>query len=404
MDAQLPKRIHQSRPSLIVNVDNEYMTFMLMEEIKKYYANSALDCPQRHYVNRFVRDFRQWTEKYVDHMHYTVPLTCATGDNYKFPSQYIGQYGVYEAVKHIYSSNAGLSNLVTDNGDSLYVNKRYFATDIEKGVTEIRADWRAKNELSEDHTVIFFAPGNEKNEAEFCLENVRKGVKEFLLKYSAPTSLSPKALPMDMFATVISLHEGSEGAQYVREQLRENGWTGRVIFTSNEDNEHLNAMCAADFGIMYDGQMVSSAAACHLPTMDLINMRMNHMWYNDLFNRFWADMNIIANNAVIPELQGGQAWFGKIADSLAEWYIKPDTRYEMIAKFDGKIAEGMSYKPVDRTQVRTRDLVIDGQTYNQYCDPHFVAASHMWRDIQAYQHHGEPCHNLDALKVKVAPL
>jgi hypothetical protein len=42
--------------------------------------------------------------------------------------------------------------------------------------------------------------------------------------------------------------------------------------------------------------MVSSAAACHLPTMNLINMRMHHHWYHDLFNRWWNDMNIIADN------------------------------------------------------------------------------------------------------------
>jgi len=60
--------------------------------------------------------------------------------------------------------------------------------------------------------------------------------------------------------------------QYVKEQ----GWHGKVIWVTNEDNEHLSAMCASDFGIIYDGQMVSSAAACHLPTMNLLQMRMHH--------------------------------------------------------------------------------------------------------------------------------
>ena len=55
---------------------------------------------------------------------------------------------------------------------------------------------------------------NEKNEAEFTAENVRRGIKEFLLKYSAPTSMSPKALPLDNFVTVISLHENSPGEKY----------------------------------------------------------------------------------------------------------------------------------------------------------------------------------------------
>jgi len=51
---------------------------------------------------------------------------------------------------------------------------------------------------------------------------------------------------------------------------------GKVIIVTNEDNEHFNAMAASDFGIVYDGQLIASAAACHLPTMCLIKMRMHH--------------------------------------------------------------------------------------------------------------------------------
>ena len=60
------------------------------------------------------------------------------------------------------------------------------------------------------------------------------------MKYSAPTSLSPKASPMDNFVTIISLHEGSDGAKYIRDYLKENAWTGKVIFVSNVDNQHYN--------------------------------------------------------------------------------------------------------------------------------------------------------------------
>jgi hypothetical protein len=102
------------------------------------------------------------------------------------------------------------------------VSKRYFASDLEKGIENIRTTWRQKQGISDNATVIFYAPGNEANEAEFSCENVRKGIKEFLLKYSSPTSLSPKASPMSDFTTVISLHAGSEGERFVREYLREN--------------------------------------------------------------------------------------------------------------------------------------------------------------------------------------
>ena len=74
-----------------------------------------------------------------------------------------------------------------------------------------------------------------------------------MLKYSAPTSLSPKARPLDNFVTVISTHAGSAGEQYIKEYVQERGWTGNVIWVTNESNEHLDAMCAADFGILHDG-------------------------------------------------------------------------------------------------------------------------------------------------------
>jgi len=33
MDQNIPKRIYQSRPNLVLNIGNEYLTFMLMEEL-----------------------------------------------------------------------------------------------------------------------------------------------------------------------------------------------------------------------------------------------------------------------------------------------------------------------------------------------------------------------------------
>jgi len=87
---------------------------------------------------------------------------------------------------------------------------------MEKGIENMRAAFRAENSIDPNAHVIFLAPGNEKAEAEFTMESMRKGVKEFLLKYSAPTSLSPKALPLEgNFVTIISTHAGTEGEAHV---------------------------------------------------------------------------------------------------------------------------------------------------------------------------------------------
>ncbi len=101
--------------------------------------------PKRHFVDRFVRDMRTWNEKHVDFMHFTVPLRAPVQDGYQFPSEYIGQYGVYDAVHHIYSKNASLSHLIKEDGKSLLTSKKYMAADLEKGIDAIRQEWRAAN-------------------------------------------------------------------------------------------------------------------------------------------------------------------------------------------------------------------------------------------------------------------
>ena len=280
--------------------------------------------PKRHLFTRFVKDFKEFSLKQMDYVHYTVPINQANTNGFVFPSEYVGQYGVYEAVSHVYNSTETLKPLVKD--DHLLTNNRYHTTDMENAITQIRNNFRAEHGIDGDAYSIFVAPGNEKAEVEFTMENLRKGVKEFLLKYSAPTSLSPKALPLDKFVTVISLHEGSEGAAWVQDYLANNEWTGKVVIVTNNNNQHYDAMCASDFGFIHDGQMVSSANALHLPVNCMFNMRMNQQFYQNFFNRWWNDMNIVADNHVNVELIGGEAWWGKICDTLAENYINPNAR------------------------------------------------------------------------------
>lgn len=300
-----------------------------MSDLKNFYKNTALDMPKRHFHTRFVRDLKEWSTENIDYAHYTVPLTVANSNGWEFPSQYVGQYGVYEAVKHVYGKTPSLEHLIND--DTLLTNRKYFASDMEKAIVGIRENFRAAHKIDSNAHAIFLAPGNERKEVEFCLDNLRRGVKEFLLKYSSPTSFSPKALPMqNNFVTILSVHAGSEGEAAVKEYLAKNEWTGRLILTSDKDNAHYDAMAASDFGFVFDGQMVSSANALHLPVNCLINMKMNQQWFHDLYNRWWNDMNIIADNSVNQELIGGEAWHGKICDQLAENYVRPNSRYEMI--------------------------------------------------------------------------
>ena len=202
--------------------------------------------------NRFIRDFKEFTLKQMDYCHYTVPLQVTNQNGFVFPGDYVGQYGVYEAVKHVYNSSSNLKHLIKD--DHLLTNTRYFSSDMENAILKIRSKFRQEHNIDEKAFSIFIAPGNEQAEVEFTMEQLRRGVKEFLLKYSSPTSLSPQAAPLETgFVIILSLHAGSPGEKWVRDYLQKNEWKGKLIIVTDENNVHYNAMAASDFGFIHDG-------------------------------------------------------------------------------------------------------------------------------------------------------
>ena len=77
----------------------------------------------------------------------------------------------------------------------------------------------------------------------------------------------------------------------------------------------------------------------------------------------------------------------------------------MIRNFDSYIAEAMSYKPIDRSQVHSRDLILsDGNAYNVYVDPFTIATRRIWEDMQAYELFGDRPANVDALKARMTAM
>jgi hypothetical protein len=126
--------------------------------------------------------------------------------------------------------------------------------------------------------------------------------------------------------TILSLQAGSEGEKWVKEYLESHEWTGKLLIVTDRDNQHYDAMCSSDFGFVHDGQMVSSANALHLPVNTIFDMRLNHQFYQNF---------IIADNHVNHELIGGEAWWGKICDTLAENYVNANARVHMIQKLNG---------------------------------------------------------------------
>jgi hypothetical protein len=90
-----------------------------------------------------VKDYKEWALKYFDFVHYQIPIMNPTANGFTFPGEYVGQYGVYDAIRHIYSKSKNLQPLLKE--ESLYINKNYFASELEKGIETVRKDFREKH-------------------------------------------------------------------------------------------------------------------------------------------------------------------------------------------------------------------------------------------------------------------
>lgn len=164
--------------------------------------------------------------------------------------------------------------------------------------------------------------------------------------------------------------DGSKVEETVKAFTDEFGWTGRLIVVTEKDNKHFDAMCGADVGVIYDGQMVGSAAALHLPTMVLYNMKKHHQFIHHQTNRWWNTMNVIADCDIYPELVGGEAWFGKIAETLGEWYLKPGKRWDMVRQWEFFLKDSLSRRAPDMlTQGEEALVLADGHKYEAFNDP-----------------------------------
>ena len=93
-----------------------------MEDLNQYYENSASPRPQRHFLGRFVKDMRHWNLRSIDFMHYSIPMFTALPSGWRFPSQFMGQYEVYNALKHLMSNDSLYKRQVGENSLKLSDN------------------------------------------------------------------------------------------------------------------------------------------------------------------------------------------------------------------------------------------------------------------------------------------
>lgn len=315
--------IVRARPSCIIGLDNEYLSREMIININNKYGEKFINYngkfDRKHRPDCFIltNTARHWDETFqyfCDTAFYTYALKTINRRFYTFPSHYVGQYGSYDAMKHIYIKSGLFNHFVKEN--SILASREHSLDHIEKCRLKIRELFRNQHKIDPEATVVFFAPGNTILENKYTLEAFRRGYNEFVLKHSYPSSLSHYAPPKSMFKIVISIPKGTESESYIQEFLKTAEFESDVILVTNENNEHFDAICASDFGTVYNGQLVSSAAALHLNFFTMQNMCDIHYFCHTWEDRWLADINVNADRPAVKEMAAGEFWYGKICEEL----------------------------------------------------------------------------------------
>ena len=213
------KELMMRKPHVILSIDNEMLSNKLMEQVNgeniyiyiyiEFYSKGSRERPEKIIYNKMIRDIRPWHSPLLDYIFHKLPSPQILQYTYKQAGEHIGLYGVYEAIRYLYSTSPSLSEKLSPTPHHILLSRTHMGIQLEKLVMERRNVWRESLGIGTGDTVIFVAPGNLVGEVKFSMERVPRAIEEFLLKYSTPTSLSPAAAHVDTFHTVISLQKGS---------------------------------------------------------------------------------------------------------------------------------------------------------------------------------------------------
>lgn len=381
--------ITRVRPSCIVNLDNEHLSQEMAKRFNISYGykkNSSSNIkPEVFLLTNTVRNLSPEHTTLFDYAFYTLALPQINQRYFTYPSHYIGQYGAYDALRFLFS-NGGFSHLVREH--SIIISRQNHLNDVENARLKISEKFKEKKGINKNATCIFFAPGNTIGECDYSLEDFRKGYNEFILKYTYPSALSTNAPPKEYFKLIVSVDKNTDTATKIKDFIQGNRYETEVIIVDNSENEHYEAMCASEFGFVYNGQMLSSAVTLHLNVNTMQDMNDLHYMWQTWENRWLADINTNADRPLIHEFTAGEYWFGKIATKLCEMHVNTDLRWDQVRGTRPFITELLPIKKMNFSPTKHREIVFfenDPTIYDEYEDPIYIMSSKIANSMSNYK-------------------
>jgi len=350
------EQIQQHKPSLVLTIDHDILSFKIHRQISDLYKVSATSKPKQVHYGRFCNRYKPYQLDYLDHVLYTNPIEKSNWNFFKFPSTYIGQSSFEKAYRFLLERNGG-DHLLTS--DSVFVNRDHFYSETEQYIEAERSHFRKKFEIPENATVLFLAPGNEKGEISWSLPILNETANNFVKEYAKPYSNRLDSQPNDHFSVVIPAEKRVK--KQIESKVKELNWACRVLTVEEDDVR--SAQAGSDLAICYNGDIVTENLVNQLSTIVIQNMKKVEFYFMLSWNRFTNEANIIADGNLFPEIIEGQCHAEKLNELLTTWYENPAHKFWPLQGFEMYIH---SFLPI-----KSKDMGMG--THHEYFSPDYLA-------------------------------
>lgn len=322
------ERIRRHRPSLVLTLDHDILSFRIHRQLSELYKASSLPRPKQAHFGRFVNRYKPYQLDYLDHAFYTIPIPERNWNQFKFPSTFVGQDAFAEALQFLLHRNGGAHLL---SNDSVLMNRDHFYSETEQFIESERRTFRESNGIPPQATVLFLAPGNQLSEIRWSLPILQNTANLFISEYAEPFSKRSESRPLEHFVVVIPVI--GEPGQLIKDTFVPEQWKGRVVFADTEQDRK-SALAGSDLAICYNGDIVTECLVNQLTTIVIQNMRKLEFYCLLAWNRFTNDMNILADGNLFPEIIEGQCHAPKLLETLQEWYESPAHKFWPLQGFE----------------------------------------------------------------------
>lgn len=355
--------------NMFVTIDCQLLAFRLHEYLE--YQRKTVDGfkPLRIHIDKTVRSYTIDHLRSIDYLLYSLPVPSNDRHLFKFPSQYIGKQGVFDVLTYVYSKYPEYKELVS--GTSILGDTEGLFDLVRLNKIRVNEVFRKAYSIKANDVVLFIAPGNQEGEVMRNSKAVVDGAIDFAKNLKPGQSLF----------VILSFATENEHTNFIHERIVEaNIHSLKLVNSSNE--EKYDAMSAANFGAIQNGDMQFEAMALHLPVLALDSSILLKGYFNLMYNTYSSELNWAYGGMLVPETT---LWnFGtKLSEFWQLWNNNKDVAFDVIMK-NARLTLRMLPTPADMAELGVEKQKEDNR-FKVFMKPDFVVEQFLKQKHMQYE-------------------